>query len=313
MIPAMTAAARPLDGLVTIMWHYVRDPGEQPGVGASAVDPGTFEAQLDAVARHRVVVGWPDVATALGGGPPLPPRATLLTFDDGLVDHVRTVAPRLVDRGWPAVFFVMARGPGDRLSVGHSIHVLLAILGAEGLGAAITEQLGPSDAERFRAAQARERAAGVEVIDVLKRPLQRDLADAVGPILSRLVDEHLGSDEAVADALHLGAVDVARLRRDGMTIGGHGRRHLWFDHEPTERVASEVAASAAFLAEEPRPWAFAYPYGASSPAATAALRDHGFGAAFHAAPRRATGRFDLGRIDAEESELAAILAGSGSR
>jgi peptidoglycan/xylan/chitin deacetylase (PgdA/CDA1 family) len=282
-------------------------------VGATAVEPATFEAQLDAVARHRVVVGWHDVATALRGGPALPPRAALLTFDDGLVDHVRTVAPRLVDRGWPAIFFVMARRPGEPLSVGHGIHVLLADLGEDGLAAAITDRLGPSDGERFRAAQARERATGVEAIDVLKRALQRDLADAAGPILAGLVLEHHGPNEAIADALHLGSADIARLRRDGMTIGGHGREHLWFDHEPAERVLSEVAASAAFLAEEPRPWVFAYPYGASRRAATAALSEHGFGAAFHASPRRATGRFDLGRIDAEAPGFAEIIAGPGLR
>jgi len=233
-----------------------------------------------------------------------------LTFDDGLADHVRTVAPRLADRRWPAVFFVMAREPGERLTVGHAIHVLLADLGVDGLSAAIAGRLSRTDADRFRAAQARERAGGVDEIDVVKRPLQRDLADVVGPILSTLVEERHGDDGAVADALHLGGADIATLRSDGMTIGGHGRRHLWFDHEPAERVVAEVAASAAFLAAEPRPWTFAYPYGASSPAAIAALAERGFAAAFHAAPRPAIGRFDLGRVDGEDPAFAAIVAGA---
>ena len=304
------AARHPLADLLTVMWHYVREPGTEPVVGATWVEPSAFDAQLDLIARHRTVVGWADVAAALKGRRPLPPDAVLLTFDDGLADHARTVAPRLVDRGWSGVFFAMARQPGERLTVGHAIHILLAVLGVDGLREAVGEALPPEDRRRFAAAQERERSAGVDPIDVLKRPLQRDLADVAGPILSRLVDAYHGSDSAVADALHLTPADLVSLRRAGLTIGGHGRRHLWFDHEPAARVVDEVAASSAFLGDEPRPWVFAYPYGASSAATTGALADRGFAAAFLASPRAPTGAWDLGRIDAEDPSFEAAVRGS---
>ena len=307
------SGAHPLDGLVTVMWHYVRAPGDEPAVGATSVEPATFDRQLDMIGRHRTVVAWPDVAAALAGDRPLPQRPALLTFDDGLVDHARTVTPRLVDRGWPAIFFVLARRAADPLTVGHAIHVLLADLGEDGLRAAIEERLAPADVERFIMVRERERAAGEDAIDVLKRPLQRELADVVGPLLSRLIEERHGSDGAVADELHLSSTDIARMRRAGMTIGGHGRRHLWLDHEPPNRIVAEVDDSAAFLADEPPPWAFAYPYGASSPIATTALAEHGFAAAFHASPRTPSGPFDLPRIDAEDPAFEAIVAGSDPR
>ena len=240
----MTVASRdpghPLAGLLTVMWHYVRDPSAEPRVGATWIEPADFDAQLDLIGRHRTVVGWPDVAAALDGGPPLPRDAALLTFDDGLVDHVRTVAPRLRDRGWTGVFFVLARAPGERLTVGHAIHILLADLGQDGLRTAVEDELPVDDADRFRAAQRREQRANVEPIDVLKRPLQRDLVETVAPILSRLVGASRGPDGDVADALHQTPADVAAMRQDGLTIGGHGRRHVWFDHEPADRVVAEL-------------------------------------------------------------------------
>jgi hypothetical protein len=223
------------------------------------------------------------------------------------------VTPRLVARGWRGVFFVMARERGEPLTVGHAIHVLLAALGADGLRRAITERLAPPDAQRFAACQAREAAAGVDAIDVLKRPIQRDLADAVGPILTDLVAVHVGPSGDVADELHLGRADVAGMRAAGQTIGGHGRRHLWFDHEPPDRVGTEIAASAAFLAEEPRPWVFAYPYGASGGRSESALAGTGFTAAFHASPREPHGRFDLGRIDGEDPAFAELVRSRASR
>jgi len=85
-----------------------------------------------------------------------------------------------------------------------------------------------------------------------------------------------------------------------MTIGGHGRRHLWFDHAPAEPVAAEIADSAVWLAAEPAPWVFAYPYGASGADAPTLLARAGFGAAFHARPTASTGPWDLGRVDAED-------------
>jgi hypothetical protein len=93
-----------------------------------------------------------------------------------------------------------------------------------------------------------------------------------------------------------------------MAIGGHGSRHLWFDHESADRVTAEVEASAASLGPEPRPWVFAYPYGAGCPAATAALQRCGFSAAFHARPTASAGPWDLGRVDAEDDDFAAVVA-----
>jgi peptidoglycan/xylan/chitin deacetylase (PgdA/CDA1 family) len=297
----------PLADLVTVMWHYVRDRDAEPRVGSGFVDPATFDDQLDQIGRLRTVVGWGQVADALAGGRPLAADAVLLTFDDGLIDHHRTVLPMLAGRGWPAVFFVTARRSGDLLSVGHRIHVLLADLPANDLRGTVLDRLAPGDRDTFLAAERRESAAGFDPIDVLKRPLQRDLAEAAGPILSALIEERHGSERDLGDALHLSAGQCADLRAAGMTIGGHGRRHLWLDFEPADRVREEIADSARFLAPEPKPWAFAYPYGAGHPVATTGLEGAGFAAAFHAAPRTAGGRFDLGRIDAEDGALAAAL------
>jgi len=302
----------PLDGLLTVMWHYVRDPAQTPLVASPGLDPETFDSQLDLLAKHRTVVDWPAVAVALDGGPPLPDDAALLTFDDGLADHARAVTPRLVARGWSGVFFTLARRPGEPLTVGHALHVLLARLGEDGLRDAVTVSLPPDEARHFAALQERERSAGADPIDVLKRPLQRDLADSVEPILQRLVETHLGPSGEVADALHLTPVDVAAMRANGQVIGGHGRRHLWFDHASPPRVADEIRASARLLLDESRPWAFAYPYGASDPTAGRQLAEAGFAAAFHASPVASTGRFDLGRIDGEDPRFSELVRGTAA-
>jgi peptidoglycan/xylan/chitin deacetylase (PgdA/CDA1 family) len=297
----------PLDGLLTVMWHYVRSDHEGPRVGAGWVEPSEFDRQLDRIASSRTVVAWPDVVATLDGGPPLSPDAALLTFDDGLVDHARTVGPRLAARGWSGIFFTLARRPGDRLSIGHRLHILLADLSPEELRGAVVDRLGSADRAVLLAAEARALDSAADRIDVLKRPLQRDLAATVDPILSALVEARHGPEADVADALHLSPVQIAELRRDGHVIGGHGRHHSWFDHEPAAAVGREIDESAAFLVDERQPWAFAYPYGASSREAPTVLAARGFAAAFHASPRNGADRYALGRFDAETDELDRAL------
>jgi peptidoglycan/xylan/chitin deacetylase (PgdA/CDA1 family) len=51
---------------------------------------------------------------ALDQGAPLPPKPVVITFDDGYVDAVTTIAPALRRYGWPATFFVITGRVGER-------------------------------------------------------------------------------------------------------------------------------------------------------------------------------------------------------
>ncbi|GAA2629681.1 polysaccharide deacetylase family protein [Streptomyces vastus] len=81
------------------------------------VGPRAFAEQLDLLADSgRVVVPLQRLVAALYGGPPLPPRSAVLTFDDGFADFHSTVAPLLVARGLPATLYVTTDamgGPGS--------------------------------------------------------------------------------------------------------------------------------------------------------------------------------------------------------
>jgi peptidoglycan/xylan/chitin deacetylase (PgdA/CDA1 family) len=289
------------------MWHYVRGPEATPRTGYRGVDPGTFGDQLDALTREATPVGWPDVEAALAGDRRLPSDAVLLTFDDGLVDHHRVVLPALAQRGLTATFFVLARHPGDGLTLGHRIHVLLGVCSSTELRPAIEDGLEPSARARYHALQERLRAARPDdPDDVWKRPLQRELADVAGPVLSRLVVERLGPEPDVAADLHLGPRQLAALIAAGMTIGGHGRAHPWLDAIGPTAVRAEIAASGRHLrAIAPGPWPFAYPYGGVPRGAGSILGAAGFAAGFTTHPDRRSDRFHIGRRDGDDPDWAA--------
>ena len=76
--------------------------------------PGTFEAHLDALAQSRCsLIGPTEIAGGLIEGRALPPRATLLTFDDGNATDHSHVLPALLRRGLKAVFFITPTRIGE--------------------------------------------------------------------------------------------------------------------------------------------------------------------------------------------------------
>jgi peptidoglycan/xylan/chitin deacetylase (PgdA/CDA1 family) len=289
-----------------LMYHYVRGPSAQPRVAYPGIDPSTFEAQLDAIRRTRTPISWPELRNALDGTRALPPDAILLTFDDGLADHHREVLPRLVARGLPGVFFVLARAATDGLAIGHRIHVLAGAIGGAATRDRVAERLAKPDAARYAALQSQiTRAGTTDPDDPWKRPLQRELEAEAGPILSDLIREHLGPETDLARELYLDDQQLREIVAQGMAIGGHGRTHPWLDAIGAARVRDEVAASAAFLARSaPGPSPFAYPYGAVPSGAGPILRDAGFAAGFTTRPGKREDRYRIGRDDADDGSFA---------
>jgi peptidoglycan/xylan/chitin deacetylase (PgdA/CDA1 family) len=79
------------------------------------VTPERFAAELAWLAGHGYhPIRLAALFRALEHGAPLPPKPVVLSFDDGYVDDVTTVAPLLRRRGWPAAFFVITGRAGAR-------------------------------------------------------------------------------------------------------------------------------------------------------------------------------------------------------
>ncbi|MFI2433602.1 polysaccharide deacetylase family protein [Streptomyces sp. NPDC018693] len=71
------------------------------------VTPRVFAEQLTLLQDSGLtVVPLRDLVAALYGGPPVPPRSAVLTFDDGFADFRTTVAPLLAERELPATLYV---------------------------------------------------------------------------------------------------------------------------------------------------------------------------------------------------------------
>jgi peptidoglycan/xylan/chitin deacetylase (PgdA/CDA1 family) len=91
--------------LLVLGWHNIDPtPGfpDPPGVGRLG-----FAKQLRTLARFATVLPLQDALRRMEAGEPLPPRAVVLTFDDGYLDNLELGGPMLAQHGFPATFFLV--------------------------------------------------------------------------------------------------------------------------------------------------------------------------------------------------------------
>ncbi|PYN85648.1 MAG: polysaccharide deacetylase [Candidatus Rokuibacteriota bacterium] len=265
-----------MSALTIVMYHYVRDLARSRYPGLKALTVDAFEGQLDYVARHYRVCSVREVVAASRGEYRLPPNACLLTFDDGFLDHFRTVLPRLVARGFTAGFYPPAAAiEGRRLLDTHKIQLILAACDDTGklarrlldlIDARRDDDAMPSGEALWRRHAVASRFDGPEVIFV-KRVLQRGLPEATRSALAqRLLEEYVGVDEAtLAHELYMDTEQLRCMARLGMDVGAHGAAHVWLDSLARPAQAAEIDATLAFLARihgrPPVDWVMCYPFG----------------------------------------------------
>ncbi|HEY5816253.1 MAG TPA: polysaccharide deacetylase family protein, partial [Solirubrobacterales bacterium] len=95
--------------LVVLVYHAIADLADDPILARYSVPPDRFAEHLDYLSeRGWSFVDLDQVLAAFDGGPPLPPRTVLLTFDDAYADLLHAACPVLSSRGIPAVAFAVA-------------------------------------------------------------------------------------------------------------------------------------------------------------------------------------------------------------
>ena len=95
-------------GAAILMYHSVmEDPRrESQTLGGIVHSSSVFARQMELIAREYVAVSLDDLLRALQEGRDLPPRAVVVTFDDGYADNHEIAMPILNRVGVPATFYV---------------------------------------------------------------------------------------------------------------------------------------------------------------------------------------------------------------
>lgn len=262
--------------LTIVAYHYVRDLAQTRFPKLAALDRAKFERQLDHIAGTYHVVGPRDLQSAVDGGPPLPEQACLLTFDDGYRDHVETVMPALVRRGWSGLFFPSADAVVNRALL--DVNAIQFVVAANddrsrladelsGLIEEFREETTPST-QALRDAWFAPGRWDDAPTRFVKAVLQQGLpAEQRQTLIAELFRRHVSDDpHAFADGLYLDRDDLHRMLDAGMALGSHGACHRRMTTLDDDALHADLAASLALLAdcgvETEAGWTLCYPHGA---------------------------------------------------
>jgi peptidoglycan/xylan/chitin deacetylase (PgdA/CDA1 family) len=224
---------------IVLRYHRVYPDGTRPFYELG-IERALFEAQLDFLRQHFIVVPLAEILAPLRTGRPFPEKRLAITFDDGYRDNLTQAWPALQSRHLPATLFIavdcVARGEGlwwDRLAAA----ILAAPPGAPtarlGLddGGVVTDD--PDGRERvFR--RVRERWKLLPWDEVRRRLDGVEREWASGAVASEL----LSWDE------------VARLSREGCEIGSHTLDHPILSRLPEPEAERQIAGSRRRIEEQ---------------------------------------------------------------
>jgi peptidoglycan/xylan/chitin deacetylase (PgdA/CDA1 family) len=287
--------------VIVLAYHHIATPGN-PDLAPTVIDayPPDFEAQMRYVAGHYNVVSSWDLVRALREGITLPPRALIITFDDGYMCFQDTAFPVLERLNLPVTLFVPTSYPDRPGTLFWWDAVYRALtrttrteLPVPGLG---TLPLGTEEEQ--------SRAFG-QIVGYIERLDEAEAARQVAAIV-----EYCGVAPNTTRYM-LNWDELADLAARGVAIGPHTRHHPVLARATPERVRAEVEGSWADLqARLPRPLPiFCYPTGlphAVNRTAAAAVRQAGLaGAVTMVSGHNIIGRTDpylLYRIGMEAGE-----------
>jgi peptidoglycan/xylan/chitin deacetylase (PgdA/CDA1 family) len=277
---------RNADSLTVVMFHRTlrqddaRWPSRDPDY---TLGEDLFAASLAFFRRHYRVVSLQEVLRARRDGTGLPPRALLITFDDGWLDNVDYALPALRRAGLPAVMFVAADAVGARQPFYQE-----RIVAAWRLGKLSEAALAASVAEHAGEEHGGERTAGDGIAGLRRSIAQLERMPAAQR--HAVLERHA---HALDDGLQhmIDIDDLARLRAGGVELGLHGKSHVAMTR--AEDLGSELGgareAMAAMLGQ-PEGLAsdacatMSFPHGAFDDGIAAQAREAGYELLFTSVP-----------------------------
>jgi peptidoglycan/xylan/chitin deacetylase (PgdA/CDA1 family) len=273
----------PLGDCAVVSYHGVM-PADHSGnevfLDGNLVQPDVLQRQLQFLKTHYCVIHPEDFRAWIEQGKRLPPRAVLVTCDDGLLNTLTDMLPILQSESVPCLFFVTGASCGSNPGMlwYEELYHLMRVkpLTNSTLQLPVEAHAEPHSVESFQA----------QWWSTVRRASQLD--GSTRAAWMSLVRSHCGLTPSSRSERRWRLLSVAELKQladTGMTIGAHTLSHPVLSLCREEEARREIQESKLSLERAlQRPvWAFAYPFGNPSTMGDRELhlaKEAGFACAF---------------------------------
>jgi len=213
--------------LTVLMYHRIS------GIDATNVydrnvvssSPEEFEKQMRYLAKNHNVISFADL------GAKLPPKAVIVTFDDGYIDNYQHAFPILKKYGIPATIFIT------------------------------TGFVGSSKLPWWDTLAVIYRESRDNKICRITRELKKIPDDKKNEYISRLVEKN--GLNPVRQRLFCNWREIKEMSRNGIEFGAHTVKHPILSRVTTEQASDEIRQSVKIIGQKlgKNPIVFAYPNG----------------------------------------------------
>ena len=271
-----------------LAYHRVDEIDAQPRLDPKnlSATPEQFEEQMRLLSSEYQPISADDVLEAVTGNRKLPPRAVLVTVDDGYLDFKENIWPITKNYGIRPVLFVATAYVGKGVFWWDKLYDALQNTTLQQIESPIGILLLGTKQERQQ--------TFAKLADYMKQSasFEKSLVE-VTDLCRRLFPTQLLTDKTT-----LGWDELRQLFDAGVTIAPHTHNHPALGNISNEQAEFEILESQRQIKAElgSAPALFAYPYGSRAAIGTFAadlLRSSGFQFAFTMSP----GRSNLKRDD----------------
>ena len=260
-------------GLSIVTYHGVLPEGYRvidPALDGSLVQAAAFREQLRLLRANYSVISPERMQQWCEGKVELPPRALLVTCDDGLVNVVTDMLPILQEEKVPCLFFVIGLSSEDepRMLWYEELYLMLAA-GREG---AFSIRLGEVEMRGVLGTQDQRRVLWRELTTFLEKCDYENCSQFLDAVRVHLglsegfTASYLTEPRARKRFRLLGPAELRTLLAAGMSIGAHTLSHPMLSQLSEERAWFEMREGRSRLEKTlgREVWAFAYPFGGPS-------------------------------------------------
>lgn len=250
-----------------VMYHYVRE-GSEDLPFFRYLHFEDFKRQLDYFSKNYLLITKEQFTHSVSTGAVIE-NSLVLTFDDGLKDHI-DVTRELVKRGLWGIFYIPTYPliSGEILDV-HKIHLLIGALGGQKIFEVLINHIDDAMLSHSHVEDFRNLTYGRQNNDESTQQAKRILNyfisyDARTKILTKMMQELLGNKADLYDNFYVSHNDLKQMNDAGMMIGSHSVSHPVFSKIDPAEQRKEIRDSFAFLDSvigKPAVKTFCYPYG----------------------------------------------------
>lgn len=253
---------------IAVNYHYVRPSFTAKYPGICGITPAQFRSQLCELGRHGTFISPLDLKRRIIDDAPLPAKAILITFDDGLKEQYEAAYPLLNELGIPGLFFVITKNMMEQtVATVHKIHLLRTIMPLADLISAVMKEariLGCTAVELTEEEKdIAHRHYSFETPEVaeMKYYLNFKFNNAQQENIIHNIFSRYFNESEVFKNLYFNNEQLQELGERGY-LGSHGHTHAPLSQLPGEELHSDMKASFQFLLQfMSQLFAISYPYG----------------------------------------------------